>query len=229
MAEDTKKPRVSLGDEIVVNDFDEDSAQAFREDVLAASAGDPLKPIIIYIDSYGGQVDALSKMLETMDEVPNPIITVCIGKAMSCGAILLSHGDIRFIGKHARVMIHEVSGGAIGDVHDIHASVAEIKRLNKYFIGLLAKNCGIKGGYDVLRKTIKEQDGRDSHMDAPAAVKFGIADFIGMPKVNRMKIYQVQITAPKQKITKSEPAAKKKTTKSRTVPKKKGKKSETKR
>jgi len=132
--------------------------------------------------------------------------------------MLLSHGDIRFVGKHARVMVHEVSGGSSGDVHDVNADVEEIKRLNKYFMGLLAKNCGIKGGYDALRKNIKEQDGREHYMDAAASVKFGIADYIGMPKVNRMKIYQVEITPPKQKITKNKPA-----------PKGKGKKSETKR
>jgi ATP-dependent Clp protease protease subunit len=218
MTANDKKSRVNLSGEIVVNEFTQDSAQEFREDVLDESRGDPLKPIVIYIDSYGGQVDALGKMLETLDEVPNPIITVAIGKAMSCGAMLLSHGDIRFVGKHARVMVHEVSGGSSGDVHDVNADVEEIKRLNKYFMGLLAKNCGIKGGYDALRKNIKEQDGREHYMDAAASVKFGIADYIGMPKVNRMKIYQVEITPPKQKITKNKPA-----------PKGKGKKSETKR
>lgn len=215
---DGKRVRISMSDEIVVNEFTQDSAQAFREDVLAASAGDPLKPIVIYIDSYGGSADSLGKMLETLDEVPNPIITVAIGKAMSSGAILLSHGDIRFVGKYARVMVHEVSGGSHGNIHDATVDIEEMKRLNKQYMGLLATNCNIKGGYDALRKIIKLQDGRDNYMDAPAAVKFGIADYVGMPKVNRMKLYQVEITPPKQHITKNKPSDKPK-----------GKKSETKR
>ena len=56
-------------------------------------------------------MDCLASMIETMDEVPNPIITVAHGMAMSCGAVLLSHGDIRFVGKNSRIMVHEVSGG----------------------------------------------------------------------------------------------------------------------
>jgi len=215
--DDDKKLRIP-GDEILVNEFTEESAQDFREDLLDASKGDQLKPIIVYIDSYGGQVDALAKMIETMDEVPNPIITVAIGKAMSCGAMLLSHGDIRFIGRHARVMIHEVSSGTAGDVHDMNADAMEAKRLNKYFMGLLAKNCGIKGGYDALRKMIKNQDGRDNYLDAAAAVRFGIVDGIGMPRVNRMKLYQVEITPEKRRLAKTPPPKKRR-----------GKKSETKR
>jgi len=187
------------GDEIWVNEFTEESAQKFREALLTDHKADDQRPIIVYIDSYGGQVDALSKMIETMDEVPNPIVTVAVGKAMSCGAILFSHGNVRFCGHHARVMIHEISGGSAGDVHDIGADVQEMKRLNRYFMGLLAKNCGIKGGYDALRKIIKNQDGRDNYMDADAAVKFGIADAIGLPKVNRMKLYRVELSPVKHR------------------------------
>ena len=196
------------GDEIWVNDFTEESAQKFREAVLDDAKGDPLRPIVIYIDSYGGQVDALAKMIETMDELPNPMITVAVGKAMSCGAMLLSHGDVRFCGKHARVMVHEASGGTSGDVHDMYADAEEMKRLNRYFMGMLAKNCGIKGGYDALRKMIKSQDGRDSYMNADAALEFGIVDAIGMPKIQRMKLYQVEVTPPKIKTLEKAPTKK---------------------
>ena len=56
-------------DEIWVNEFSEDSAGKFRDELLDACKGDPKKPIVVYIDSYGGSVDALSSMIETMDEV----------------------------------------------------------------------------------------------------------------------------------------------------------------
>jgi ATP-dependent Clp protease protease subunit len=190
----------NLGDEIWVNEFTEESAQEFREAILEETKGDPQRPVTIYIDSYGGQVDALSKMIETMDEIPNPIVTVAVGKAMSCGAMLLSHGDVRLCGRHARVMVHEISSGTAGDVHDMNADALETKRLNRYFMGLLAKNCGIKGGYDALRKIIKNQDGRDHYMDAAEALKFGIVDAVGMPRVNRMKLYQVEVVPPKSNL-----------------------------
>lgn len=196
------------GDEIWVNEFTEESAQEFREALIAEAKGDIMRPIVIYIDSYGGQVDALAKMVETMDEIPNPMVTVAVGKAMSCGAVLLSCGNVRFCGKHARIMIHEMSGGTHGDVHDMNADAEEMKRLNRYFMGILAKNCGIKGGYDSLRKIIKGQDGRDTYMDAKAALAFGIVDAIGMPKINRMKFYQVENTPDKPELLEKMPTKK---------------------
>lgn len=192
----SSKPESS---EIWVNKFDEDSAQEFRDKVLDASKDNPSEPIIIYIDSYGGYVDSLAKMIETMDEVPNPFVTVCMGKAMSCGAILLSHGDIRWCGRHSRVMIHEVSGGVqIGDVHDMHNDAVEAKRLNKHFLGLLAKNCKIQGGYEGLRKMIKGKDGRDIWLDSDQSVKFGIVDAVGVPKLAKVCVHEVFTTPAKK-------------------------------
>jgi ATP-dependent Clp protease protease subunit len=211
-----------LSSEIWVNEFKEVEAQKFRVAVLKASKADPIRPIVIYIDSYGGQVDALAKMIATLDEIPNTVITVAMGKAMSCGAVLLSHGDIRFCDTHSRVMVHEVSSGTFGDVHDMKADVKETARLNEYFLGLLAKNCGIKGGYSKLRQIIKEQDGRDRYFDAAAAKEFGIVDIVGLPKVSASFNYEVTVVAPR----KSDSGVQVKTKKSKSKPKRK---SETKR
>ena len=207
--------------EIWVIKFDEESAQKFRLKVLKRSELNPRMPIVIYIDSYGGYVDSLAKMIETLDEVPNPIITVCMGKAMSCGAILLSHGDIRYCGKHSRVMVHEVSHGAIGDVHDCHNDAQEGVRLNRYFLGLMAKNCGIKGGYDGLRRIIKERDGREIWMDAKTSLTFGIVDKIGLPNLNSIVLFEVADVPTKRielggdvkRAVYSKPPTRKKTTK----------------
>lgn len=193
------KSSKSESEEIWVNKFDEESAAEFRDKVLESSKENVSEPIIVYIDSYGGFVDSLAKMIETMDEVPNPFVTVCMGKAMSCGAILLSHGDIRWCGRHSRVMIHEVSGGVgVGDVHDMHNDAIEVKRLNKHFLGLLAKNCKISGGYEGLRKMIKGKDGRDIWLDADDAVKFGIVDAVGVPKLARIAVHEVFTTPTKK-------------------------------
>lgn len=185
-----------VSNEIWVTKFDEEHAQKFRVQVLAAAKGDPNKPIVIHIDSYGGYVDALAKMIETIDEVSNPIVTVCMGKAMSCGAMLLSHGDVRFLGRHSRVMVHEVSSGTIGNVQDMKEDVKETVRLNEYFMGLLAKNCGYKN-YEELRKLIKEQDGRDRYLVGQEAIKFGIVDVIGLPRVSGRVIYEVAVQTTK--------------------------------
>lgn len=191
-----KNDKSNDSDEIWVTKFDEEAAQKFREAVLRQSAESEHEPIVVYIDSYGGYVDSLAKMIETIDEVPNPVVTVCMGKAMSCGAILLSHGLFRYCGKHSRVMVHEVSTGAIGDVHDCHNDAKEGVRLNRYFLGLLAKNCGIKGGYEGLRKIIKDRDGREIWLDAKDALNFGLVDKIGLPKINSVTLYEVADVQP---------------------------------
>lgn len=176
--------------EIWVTKFDEEHAQKFRKSVLEISKSDSQRPITIYIDSYGGYVDALAKMIETLDEIPNPIITACMGKAMSCGAMLLSHGDVRFLGPNSRVMIHEVSSGTIGNVQDMKEDVKETVRLNEHFMGLLAKNCGFKN-YEEFRAVIKEQDGRDRYLVGKDALDFGIVDAIGLPKVTGRVVYEI--------------------------------------
>lgn len=176
--------------EIWVTTFNQEHAQKFRKAVLATSKSNPDKPIIIYIDSYGGYVDSLAKMIETLDEVPNPIITASMGCAMSCGAMLLSHGDVRFLGPNSRIMVHEVSSGTIGNVQDMKEDVKETVRLNEHFIGLLARNCGFKN-YEEFRAVIKEQDGRDRFLVGADALKFGIVDVIGIPKVTTKTIYEI--------------------------------------
>lgn len=195
--EDKKDPTIH-SDEIWVHKFDEAAAADFRERIMKTAAADPAQPIVIYIDSYGGYVDSLAKMIDTMDEAVSrfgsTLITVCMGKAMSCGAILLSHGDIRYCGPNSRVMIHEVSGAAWGDVHDVHNDAVETVRLNEHFLGLLANNCGIKNGYKGLRKLIKDKDGRDIWLDAQAAKVFGIVDYVGLPRI--VKLTQYSSTLP---------------------------------
>ena len=181
--------------EIWVTKFDEEHAQKFRDQVLAVSRTDPSRPVVVYIDSYGGYVDALAKMIETLDEIPNPVVTACMGKAMSCGAVLLSHGDVRFLGKHSRVMVHEVSSGTGGNVHDMKVDVAETTRLNEHFMTLLAKNCGFKD-YNEFRSVLKQADGTDRYLVGNEAMAFGIVDAIGTPKVSGRMLYEVS----KQKI-----------------------------
>lgn len=176
--------------EIWVTKFDEEHAQKFRTAVMEIATIDPTRPVVIYIDSYGGYVDALAKMIETLDEIPNPVVTCCMGKAMSCGAFLLSHGDVRFLGRHSRIMIHEISSGTIGNVQDMKDDVKETVRLNEHFMSLLAKNCGFKN-YEELRSVLKNQDGRDLYLVGDEALKFGIVDAIGTPKINSRMMFEV--------------------------------------
>ncbi len=189
--------------EIWVKKFTEEAAEEFREQVICRAMKDPHVPILIYIDSYGGFVDSLAKMIDTLDQIPNPIVTCCMGKAMSCGAILLSHGQYRYCAPNSRTMIHEVSGGAGGDVHDALGTAEANKRLNTHFIDLLAKNCEVEGGGRGLRKMIKEHDGRNLWMDAQESLDFGLVDEIGFPQIVpyiRYEIATMQTPTRDQKV-----------------------------
>jgi len=186
--------------EIVVNHFDEKHAQKFREQVLriSDSGGDIVIPV--YIDSYGGYVDSLAKMIETMDSVPNRFITICMGKAMSCGAILLSHGDIRWCGKFSRIMIHNISSGSWGDAYDQKESSEETMRMNRVFMEVLAENCSKT--YDELQDLIKgSTSAKNITLDPKAAYEFGIIDKIGTPTIHPVVQFAMDTVPPKERLS----------------------------
>lgn len=187
--EEEVKPDDKAGGNIWVNIFNEEKAKEFNDAVLKFSKENPRKPIVINIDSYGGYVDSLASMITVLDSIPNKKVMVATGKAMSCGAILLSHGDYRFVAPHARVMVHEVSGVAWGNVNDLKTCAKESDRINEHFMQLLAQNCGIS--YKDLRKLFSNER-RDIYLDANQSVKFGIADKVGVPTIKKISKYEIR-------------------------------------
>lgn len=167
-----------------LNAITDNAARDTAATLLRMAYVDPNRPVMMFLDSPGGEVDAMNAILSVMDSIPNKIVTVCMGKAFSAAAVILSHGDIRFVAPHGRVMIHEISGGAVGNIVDVSADAQEMDRLNKVYLELLAKNCKVKGGTKALRKLFSTR--RDVYFDAEQAVNFGIADYIGVPRLLKM-------------------------------------------
>lgn len=224
-----------VNDEIIVNKFTEDSAKNFRKKVIHRAMQDPNQPIIIYIDSYGGYLDSLNSMLETIEQVPNEIITVCIGKAMSCGAALLAAGDYRFCGRRSRVMVHQGSSGAGGPIEGLQNDVDESKRINRQLMEMMAKRCGktLKQFKTEMKERLHKDDdeARDMYLPAKEALEIGIIDFIGMPHVKPVTMYSVE-PAPEKKyqpVQLQQPTAKPKKVTRKKVAKKKVSKKVTKR
>ena len=184
------RPDAMLKGALWIGDINDNAAQAFASNLLKTSYDDPNRPIMIYIDSYGGAVDALSSMVGVMDSIPNKIVTICMGKAMSAGAVLLSHGDYRYISPHGRVMIHEISSGSSGNVNDLKNEMEETDRMNEHWMEFLAKNCGIKNGYKGLKKFLTSSR-REAYMDAKESLKLGIVDQIGVPRLIRPMQWQL--------------------------------------
>lgn len=189
-------PPSRAASEIHVNEFSEKSAASFRKKVLCISDMDPEAPIVVYIDSYGGDAYALAKMIETMHEVPNKFITVCMGKAISCGAILLSCGDVRYCGGYSSIMIHNVSAASWGDVTSLKAGSDQATECNKKFLGLFANNCGMT--YEALQDKIKAStDSREIWLTAESAKEFGLIDEIGIPSITPIMGWECHTIPPK--------------------------------
>lgn len=130
--------------------------------------------IKLYINSPGGYVTAGFSMYDTIKSIKSPVSTICTGLAASMGSILLSVGEKgrRFIQPHARVMIHQPSGGARGQASDIEITAQEILKTKEISARILAENCD--QDFDKVMKDFQ----RDHWMDAEESVKYGIADGI---------------------------------------------------
>ena len=142
---------------IRVNKFDEKAAQDFNSKMAAAqSTGQKVVPVVI--DSYGGQVYSLMSMISAIKSSEIPVATIVEGKAMSCGAVLLSFGEqgMRFADEDATIMIHDVSSGGRGKIEELKADVAEADRLDEKIFTMMARNCGKKDDY-FKKKVFKMQ------------------------------------------------------------------------
>ena len=130
--------------------------------------------IKFYINSPGGYVTSGFSMYDTIQSIKSPVSTICTGLAASMGSLLLSAGEKgrRFIQPHARVMIHQPSGGARGQASDIEITAQEILKTKELSAQILAENCGQK-----VDKIMKDFN-RDHWMGAEESVKYGIVDGI---------------------------------------------------
>lgn len=130
--------------------------------------------IHLYINSPGGYVTSGFAMYDTIKSLKSDVSTICTGFAASMGSILLSVGTKgkRFIQPHARVMIHQPSGGARGPASDIEITAQEIIKTKELSAQILAENCG--QDYEKVMKDFN----RDHWMSAEESVAYGIVDKI---------------------------------------------------
>ncbi|MCG8699663.1 MAG: ATP-dependent Clp protease proteolytic subunit [Bacteroidales bacterium] len=153
---------------------DDNSAKHVVERLLYLEMVAPGKEIQLIINSPGGYVTSGFSIYDTMKSISSPISTVCSGLAASMGSILLSAGDKgkRYILPHARVMIHQPSGGAGGSASDIKIQMDEIIKTRNLGAKILAENCG------QTEEKIMEDFNRDYWMSAEESIEYGIVDKI---------------------------------------------------
>ena len=130
--------------------------------------------VIMHIDTPGGSVKSGLSIVDVMDYVKCDIATINTGMAASIGAILLGAGtkgkraSLRF----SRTMIHQSSGGSVGNIQDARIDFQEWEKINTTLFELLGKYCG-----KTTKQVIKDAS-RDNWFSSDEALKYGIVDEI---------------------------------------------------
>lgn len=144
--------------------------------LLLLQMQDPQKPIVLLINSGGGQLYGGFAVYDAIRLLTAPVHTVCIGRAESMAAVLLASGEPghRYVTPNCRVMIHQPSWSVDGKKHaaDVDVEAAESNAAKARFTRALAL-CSGRGEAEV-QKALE----RDHYMSPEEAVSFGIADRI---------------------------------------------------
>lgn len=154
--------------------IDDHMANLVIAQLLFLEAEDPKKEIRMYINSPGGSVTAALAIYDTMQFVKCDVATYCVGQAASAAAVLMAAGSKskRYSLPNARVLLHQVMGGAEGQAKDVAIQTKEMMRVKEQIDKILAKHTG-----QPLSKIEKDTD-RDFYMTAEQAKDYGVVDKI---------------------------------------------------
>lgn len=157
---------------MVSGPIDDISASVITAQLLFLESEAPQKPLYMYINSPGGSVTAGLAIYDTMQYINPAVHTIATGQAASMGALLLCGGAVRMALPHAEIMLHQPSGGAQGMASNILIQSEELLRLRSCLNGLYAKHTGQP------MEAIEKVMDRDTYMDCPKAMSFGMIDSI---------------------------------------------------
>ncbi len=150
----------------------EDIANLIVAQLIHLESEDPDKDISIYINSPGGSVYAGLAIYDTMQYIKPDVQTICVGVAMSMGALLLAAGAAgkRMATPNSKILIHQVSAGFQGQATDIEIHAKEIIDVRRRLDEIIAKHTG-----QPFEKVTNDTD-RDYFMSAEEAVAYSIVD-----------------------------------------------------
>ena len=147
------------------SDFDDCEINKLKKDLilLDSSASDP---IIIVINSRGGDADNLLCLYSIIQNLSCPLITIGTGYCYSAGALLLLMGDERYALPETRIMFHEMSAKAEGRIQDLNITINEYNENQKFMYKLIKKKTKIKN--------IEEWLKTEKYLSVSDAIKLGI-------------------------------------------------------
>ncbi len=140
--------------------------------LIHLESDDPDKDISLYVNSPGGSVYAGLAVYDTMQFIKPDVSTICVGSAMSMGALLLAGGakGKRFALPNARILIHQLMGGYEGQATDIEIHAKEVINLRQRLDEILADHTG-----QPFEK-VRQDTERDYFMTAAEGKEYGIID-----------------------------------------------------
>jgi ATP-dependent Clp protease protease subunit len=152
----------------------DDNANAICAQLLLLAAEDPDKDIHLYINSPGGSVTAGMAIFDTMQWVKPDVATYAMGLAASMGQFLLSAGakGKRYATPHARIMMHQPSGGIGGTASDIKIQAEQMLHIKKQLAALISEHTG------QTIDQIESDSDRDRWFTADAAKEYGFVDHV---------------------------------------------------
>jgi ATP-dependent Clp protease protease subunit len=163
-----------LSDRIIYlgTEIDDGVANAVIAQLLHLASEAATSPISLYINSPGGSITAMLAIYDAMQFVSSPVETTCVGQAAWTAAVLLAGGEPgrRQMLPHARVVLHQPSGGGQGALPDLAVQAKEIVRLRAEMEQILSRHTG------QTVERLREDTGRDLVMTAHEAVGYGLAD-----------------------------------------------------
>ena len=152
--------------------IDDDVANVIQAQLLYLQSLDDKADISLYLNTPGGLVSAGLGIYDTMQIIKPNVNTICTGLAASMGSILLVAGKERSILPHAKVMIHQPLGGAMGQASDILIEAEEIRKCRDELCNILSEHT--KQPFD---KVFQDMD-RNHWFTAQEAIDYGLVDKI---------------------------------------------------
>jgi len=152
----------------------DENANAICAQMMLLAAEDPDKDIWLYINSPGGSITAGMAIYDTMQYIKPDVATIAMGMAASMGQFLLSSGakGKRYATPHARVMMHQPSGGIGGTATDVRINAQLILHMKKVLAELIAEQTGKSV------EQINADSDRDRWFTAPEALEYGFIDHV---------------------------------------------------
>ena len=152
--------------------IDDNIANVVMAQMLHLDADDPEKDIQLYINSPGGTVTSALAIYDTMQFIKSPVSSICIGQAASAAAVLLLAGEKgkRYSLPHARVLLHQPSGGVQGTSIDVEIQTREMVRMRQMLNEIIVEHTGQE-----LKRVEKDTE-RDFILSAEQAKEYGIID-----------------------------------------------------